>query len=77
MAMRHMHDVGSEVTTFAYRAGGGVALRPSLLQRAFRDMHAATQHLLLSDQIYQECGRVMLGMAGKGVRWTTMKLIEE
>ena len=77
MAMRHMHDVGSEVTTFAYRAGGGVALRPSLLQRAFRDMHAATQHLLLSDQIYQECGRVMLGMAGKGGRWTTMKLIEE
>jgi alkylation response protein AidB-like acyl-CoA dehydrogenase len=77
MAMRHMHDVGSEVTTFAYRAGGGVALRASLLQRAFRDMHAATQHLLLSDQIYQECGRVMLGMTGKSGRWTTLKVIEE
>jgi hypothetical protein len=40
-------------------------------------MHAATQHLLVADQIYQECGRVMLGMAGKTGRWTTLKFIDD
>jgi len=76
IALRNMHDVGSKVTTFAYRAGGGTALRPSLLQRAFRDMHAATQHLILADQIMQECGRALLGMAGANARWTTLKLVD-
>jgi len=35
MAIRHIHDVGSEVSTFAYRSGGGVSLRSSNLQRIF------------------------------------------
>jgi hypothetical protein len=61
MALRHIHDVGSEVTAFAYRAGGGVGLRPCVLQRTFRDMHSGAQHLLVADQIYQECARVLLG----------------
>lgn len=77
MGMRHIHDVGSEVTTVAYRAGGGTALRPSLLQRAFRDMHAATQHVLMSDQIYQECGRVLLGLVGPTSRWTNIQVVED
>lgn len=77
MAMRHVHDVGSEVTTFCHRAGGGVSLRNSLLQRAYRDMHAGTQHVLLSDQIFQECGRVMLGMAGRNPRWAGFSVISE
>ncbi|KKC27991.1 acyl-CoA dehydrogenase family protein [Sphingomonas sp. SRS2] len=77
MGMRYLHDVGSDVTTFAYRAGGGVALRASLLQRAFRDMHAATQHMLMSDQIYQECGRVMLGLVGENARWVNSKVVDE
>lgn len=76
VALRNVHDIGSEVTTFAYRAGGGTALRPSLLQRAFRDMHAATQHLIMADQIIQECGRALLGLAGTNARWTTLKLVD-
>ncbi len=77
MAMRYIHDVGSEVTNFAYRYGGGVSLRPSVLQRAYRDMHAGTQHVLLSDQIYQECSRVLLGMIGKNPRWTAFAVVDD
>jgi alkylation response protein AidB-like acyl-CoA dehydrogenase len=73
MAMRHIHDVVSESSVWAHKAGGGVSLRPSVLQRCFRDMHAATQHLLLSDQILQDCARTLLGMdAGK--KWTLIGL---
>jgi indole-3-acetate monooxygenase len=77
MALRHVHDVGFEITNFAYRAGGGTALRPSVLQRTFRDMHAGTQHVLLSDQIYQECARVLLGMTGKNPRWTGFGIVDD
>ena len=77
MAMRHIHDVGSEVTNFAYRAGGGVALRSGVLQRTFRDLHTGNQHLLLSDQIYQECARVLLGMIGKNPRWTGFTVVDD
>lgn len=77
MAMRHLHNVGSEVTTFAYKAGGGTALRPSLLQRAYRDLHTGTQHVFLSDQIYQECGRVLLGMIGKNPRWGAFAVVDD
>jgi alkylation response protein AidB-like acyl-CoA dehydrogenase len=77
MAMRHLHNVGSEVTTFAYKAGGGVSLRPSPLQRAYRDLHAGTQHVLLSDQIYQECARVPLGMTGKRPRWGAFVVVDD
>lgn len=77
MAMRHLHDVGSEVATFAYKAGGGVALRPSLLQRAYRDLHTGTQHVFLSDQIYQECARVLLGMIGKNPRWGAFAVVDD
>src|SRR5262249_60174062 len=63
-----LHDA-LPISTFAYKAGGGISLRPSLLQRAYRDLHAGTQHVFLSDQIYQECARVLLGMTGKNPRW--------
>jgi indole-3-acetate monooxygenase len=77
MAFRHVHDVGSEVTTFAHRAGGGVSLRDGVLQRTFRDLHSGTQHVLLSDQIYQECGRVLLGMAGQKPRWVGFGVVDD
>ena len=74
--MRHIHDVMSETSTFARRAGGGVALRPSVIQRCYRDIHTGTQHLLLSDQIFQECGRVMLGMTGPQAHWTILGVVD-
>jgi len=68
LAMRHIHDVISEVATFAHRATRGVSLRPSVLQRCYRDIHSGTQHLLLADQISQECAKVLLGTAGQNAQ---------
>jgi alkylation response protein AidB-like acyl-CoA dehydrogenase len=70
VAMRHLHDVISDVSTFAHRAARGASLRPSQLQRCYRDIHAGTQHLLLADEIMQECGKVLVGAAGPDARWT-------
>lgn len=70
MAMKHLHTVISENATFAHIASRGVSLRPSVLQRCYRDVHGGTQHILLADEIFQECGRVMLGAIGKDARWT-------
>ena len=72
LGMRYLHEVVSEVCTFAHRASGGVSLRPSVLQRCYRDIHAGTQHILLSDQILQECGKVLLGLAPENAQWTLL-----
>jgi alkylation response protein AidB-like acyl-CoA dehydrogenase len=74
LAMRHVHEVVSDVCTFAHIAGGGVSLRPSALQRCYRDIHAATQHILLSDQLLQDAGRVLMGLASEGAQWTMIGL---
>ncbi len=74
LAMRYLHEVASEITTFAYRSGGGVSLRPSVLQRCYRDLHAGTQHILLSDQIAQDCGKVLMGMTDDGAQWSILGL---
>jgi len=70
LAMRHIHDALSEVTTFAHRTARGASLRAGTLQRCYRDAHAGTQHLLLADEIAMECGRVLMGATGPGAFWT-------
>ena len=74
LAFRHSHEVLSEVCTFAYNFGGGVALRPSTLQRCYRDAHAGLQHVLLSDQIMQDCGKVLMGHVPDGARMQLLGL---
>jgi alkylation response protein AidB-like acyl-CoA dehydrogenase len=69
LAMRHLHDVISDISTLAHRVSRGVSLRPSLLQRCYRDIHSGTQHILLADEIVQECAKVLLGTAGKDAQW--------
>jgi alkylation response protein AidB-like acyl-CoA dehydrogenase len=69
LCMRHLHDVISENATFAHVASRGVSLRPSILQRCYRDVHTGTQHLLMADEIVQECGRVLMGAVSKDARW--------
>lgn len=76
IAMRHLHDVVSDIATFAHRSAGGVSLRPSVLQRCYRDVHSGTQHVLLSDQILEEGGRVLLGMTGEKARWGIFGVLE-
>ncbi len=61
LAITHATDVAAEVTTFAYRAAGAGALPVSSpLQRCFRDIHAATQHVAAGDDAYEVAGRARL-----------------
>jgi alkylation response protein AidB-like acyl-CoA dehydrogenase len=46
-----------------YTAAGGTAnYRRSPLQRALRDVHAATQHIATSPQQYESAGRMLVGL---------------
>ena len=74
LAMRHIHDVISEISTYAHRAARGVSLRDSVLQRCYRDIHSGTQHLLLADEVVQDCGKVLLGVTGEKAEWTVLGL---
>jgi alkylation response protein AidB-like acyl-CoA dehydrogenase len=69
LAMRHIHDTISEVSTFAHKTSRGVSLRSGRLQTAYRDAHSGTQHLLLADEIQTECARVLLGRTGPDATW--------
>ncbi|MEW6640477.1 MAG: acyl-CoA dehydrogenase family protein [Pseudomonadota bacterium] len=70
LALRHIHDVISEVGTFAHRASRGASLHNTAMQRTYRDIHAGTQHILMADQIVEECGRALLGLPAKDAQWT-------
>ena len=72
--MRHIHDVISDLSTFAHRASRGVSLRRSDLQRCYRDIHGGTQHILLADEIAQACGKVLMGAAGEDAQWNVLGL---
>lgn len=63
LATTYATDVAAEVVTVAYRQAGGAALfETSALQRYFRDIHAATQHVAATDDAYEHAGRLLLGI---------------
>ncbi len=70
LALRHAHDVASDVATFCHRAARGASLHKGVLQACYRDIHAATQHILMADEMVAECGRVLLGGAKPDAEWT-------
>jgi alkylation response protein AidB-like acyl-CoA dehydrogenase len=70
LSLRHIHDVVSDVATFAHRAARGASLHNTPMQRFYRDIHAGTQHILMADQIVEECGRALLGLTGPDAQWT-------
>ena len=75
LALNYATTAVAEICSFAYRYGGGVALRDSVLQRCFRDMNAGTQHASVSTGILRLCATDLLGMA-EGRVWTGRALIE-
>lgn len=75
LSMRHLHDVLSEVGTFAHRAARGASLHNTIMQRLFRDIHSGTQHILMADQIFEECGRALLGLTGPDSKWTVFGVV--
>ncbi|HSL57296.1 MAG TPA: acyl-CoA dehydrogenase family protein [Acidimicrobiales bacterium] len=59
------HAVAGAVTAtdLAYHAGGGSSVfASSPLQRCFRDVHTATQHVMVGPRTYETVGRLALGL---------------
>lgn len=58
-----VHGVASDITATALRFGGSSASRSdNILQRNFRDMAVAAQHIQASEQAYEPLGRFVLGI---------------
>jgi alkylation response protein AidB-like acyl-CoA dehydrogenase len=75
LALNYATSTITEVCSFAYKYGGGVALRDGVLQRCFRDMHAGTQHVTSSPPVRQACGRQLAGLA-PDARWQFLALAD-
>jgi alkylation response protein AidB-like acyl-CoA dehydrogenase len=75
LAITHVTWATHEVGTFVYTAGGTTALRSGTIQRLFRDLHAGTQHMIVSPPIRQTIARELAGLAD-GKVWRFMDLVE-
>jgi alkylation response protein AidB-like acyl-CoA dehydrogenase len=63
LAASHATRSGAQAVDLAYTASGGSAnYRSSPLQRAFRDVHAVTQHVATAPQSVQSAGRMLVGL---------------
>jgi alkylation response protein AidB-like acyl-CoA dehydrogenase len=54
-------DIAADAVRFAYLSAGSDGLRnPSVIGRCFRDIHAATQHVVVDDSTLTQAGRALL-----------------
>ena len=64
LATLNAHAAATAAADFAYHEAGSDSLRSgSVIQRCFRNMRAATQHVFVDDTIYADSARVLLGVA--------------
>jgi alkylation response protein AidB-like acyl-CoA dehydrogenase len=63
LAATHATRTAAAVANAMYDAGGGSSIYDSSpLQRRFRDVHAATQHMMVSPATFELAGRLLLGL---------------
>ena len=63
LAATHATAASAHAVDVAYTAGGGTAVyAESPLQRAFRDIHVVTQHMMVAPATWELAGRVLLGI---------------
>lgn len=63
LAATHATRTSARVVDRMYDLGGGSSIYAgSRLQRHFRDVHVATQHMVVSPATYELAGRVLLGV---------------
>jgi indole-3-acetate monooxygenase len=63
LASSHAATAAASAVDRMYAAGGGTSIyAKSPLQRQFRDLHTATQHLMISPTITTTVGRLLLGV---------------
>ena len=75
LATTHVTWAAHDVGMFVYLSGGTTALREGPIQRLFRDLHAGTQHLIVSPLVRRNVGREIAGLAG-GRRWQFVDLVD-
>ncbi|WCB93338.1 Flavin-dependent monooxygenase, oxygenase subunit HsaA [Baekduia alba] len=63
LAITHAHRAAVEAVDGVFAAAGTTAAvrLPSVLERCFRDVHVANQHLIASPKSYSEIGGMLLG----------------
>jgi alkylation response protein AidB-like acyl-CoA dehydrogenase len=65
LAATHAVRAAADVVDAMYDAGGVTSIYDtSPLQRRFRDVHVATQHVLVAPPTFELAGRVLLGLPG-------------
>ena len=63
LATTHAVMASAEVVDCAYNLAGGVSVyQSSNLQRHFRDIHVATQHIMVAPRTLETTGRLFLGL---------------
>jgi alkylation response protein AidB-like acyl-CoA dehydrogenase len=63
LAATHATAASAAAVDTAYDLGGGTSIyATSPLQKRFRDVHAATQHMLIGPSTWELTGRLMLGL---------------
>jgi indole-3-acetate monooxygenase len=63
LAATNATEVAAEAVTAMYHAGGGTSIYDaSMLQRRFRDVHVATQHMMVAPSTWELAGRLLLGL---------------
>jgi alkylation response protein AidB-like acyl-CoA dehydrogenase len=63
LAATHATAAAAEVVTAMYHVGGGSSIYDSSpLQRRFRDVHVATQHMMVAPATWELAGRLLLGL---------------
>jgi len=67
-ANTHAMNTSVEVIDSMYSSvGGSSVFESSCLQRHFRDVHVASQHMMVADSVMELAGRVMLGLDDKAM----------
>ena len=75
LALAHITKTLHEISNFVYLSGGTTALRRGTIQRMYRDVHAGTQHVTSSPNVWQTCGRELMGVA-EGKTWQFLDLVD-
>ena len=75
LALLEAHHAGAQASEFAYRSAGGTSLRNGTIQRLFREMYTAVQHMTVSPTVLSHCGRDLLGVTGEQV-WRFYEIVD-
>lgn len=75
LAKSEVHETACEAAQFAYRAGGGASLRDGVIQRVYRDIMVAVNHITNSPSLVTSAARDVGGL-WDGRVWSYYDLAE-